>query len=74
MTLTEQQFIALLNTGLWGHDIDTNLFQEGTDWEVLYRISKEQTSLGIVYDAIEHLPVELRPDRQMIFKWYAQIR
>jgi hypothetical protein len=74
MTLTEQQFIALLNTGLWGHDIDTNLFQESTDWEVLYRISKEQTSLGIVYDAIEHLPVELRPDRQMIFKWYAQIR
>ena len=39
-------------------------------WKCLYRVAEEQTLLGVLYPALERLPQEQRPSKEIIFKWY----
>ena len=58
----ERQFFTLLRSGLWNEVPDRSLFDSGdTDWEALYRLAFEQTSVGIVTDGINRLPKECLP-------------
>ena len=56
----ERQFFTLLRSGLWNEVPDRTLFAPGgTDWETLYRLSHEQTVVGLVTDGINRLPQDL---------------
>lgn len=58
---TEDQFFALLRSGLWNEVPDRIPFAGGTDWEALYRLSLEQTVVPLVTDGINRLPREFLP-------------
>ena len=58
---TEDQFFALLRSGLWNEVPDRFPFAGGTDWEALYRLSLEQTVVPLVTDGINRLPREFLP-------------
>ena len=52
MTRTEQQFFALLRSGLWGTPADASLFTGGVQWDKIYTLSGRQTVYGLVGDGI----------------------
>jgi hypothetical protein len=58
---TEDQFFALLRSGLWNEVPDRVPFAGGTDWEALYRLSLEQTVVPFVTEGINRLPREFLP-------------
>ena len=69
-----QQFFSLLRAGLWeSHIPDTSLFRGDVNWIAIYKLSQEQTVVAVVWDGIEKLPLELRPDKALSFKWYGYI-
>ncbi len=69
-----QQFFSLLRAGLWEeHMPDTSLFKGDVNWVAIYKLSQEQTVVAVVWDGIEKLPLELRPDKALTFKWYGFI-
>ena len=68
MTKSQQQFLELLRSGLWGKAADTTLFQKGVDWKAVLRIATEQTVQVIVADGIETLPEELWPPKEIMIK------
>ncbi len=66
-----QQFFSLLRAGLWdNHTPDTSLFECDVNWKAIYKLSQEQTVVSVVWDGVEKLPFELRPDKALSFKWY----
>lgn len=69
MTIIQQQFFALVQSGLWGTEADASLFGEQTDWEQIYRAARAQALMGIVLDGIQTLPAEKRPSRGLYLKW-----
>lgn len=69
MTDIQKQLLALLRAGLNIEGLNTNLFSKETDWESLYSLAIKQTVEGIVFDGIQQLPLELRPERRLYLKW-----
>ena len=69
-----QQFFSLLRAGLWESQTpDASLFRGDVNWIAIYKLSQEQTVVAVVWDGIEKLPLELRPDKALSFKWYGYI-
>ena len=58
MTRSQQQFLELLRSGLWGKPADASIFQGEIDWQSIVRIAKEQTVQVLVANGIETLPKE----------------
>ncbi len=52
---------------------DTSLFKGDVNWIAIYKLSQEQTVVAVIWDGIEKLPLELRPDKALSFKWYGFI-
>ena len=73
MAQIEQQFLNLLQSGLWQQEACADLFRETTDWSELFRLSKEQSVVGIVYDGMLTLPRECKPSRAFLMNWQAQV-
>lgn len=69
MTPIQKQFFALVQSGLWDKDINTDVFGQETDWQQLYQTAKVQALLGIVFDGMQKLPQELRPKRELYLRW-----
>ena len=59
--LTDRQFFALLRAALWNEVPEEASFAGGTDWDALYRLAYEQTSVPLVTDGINRLPAALLP-------------
>lgn len=69
MTHQQLQFLELLKAGLWGHPATpAHFLPEGTDWNEILKIAKEQTVLVVVLDGIETLPQELWPSKEAMMK------
>lgn len=68
MESSKRQLLELTRCGL--HDAELNLrcFEGGVDWAEVIRLAKQQTLVGVVLSAIERLPAELRPRRDMILR------
>ncbi|MFV0417418.1 MAG: nucleotidyltransferase family protein [Dysgonomonas sp.] len=73
MNKTEQQFFALLRSGLWGKPIDTDLFTDTVDWEIILKTAQMQTVTGIVFDGISRLPKERQPSVSVMRKLYQTV-
>lgn len=69
MTIVQQQFFTLVQSGLWGTKANADLFDEHTNWEQLYQSARAQALMGIVLDGIQTLPAENRPPRGLYLKW-----
>lgn len=69
MTIIQQQFFTLVQSGLWGTEADARLFDEHTDWTQLYQSARAQALMGIVLDGIQTLPAEKRPPRMLYLQW-----
>lgn len=61
MDKEQQQFLALLRSGLWNTPVDAGLFSGTTDWNALFAQASRQTVSGIVASAAGTLPTALRP-------------
>lgn len=58
---TDRPFFALLRSGLWNEVPEREALAAPVDWEALYRLSFQQTVIGLVTDGINRLPEELLP-------------
>lgn len=61
MSITIQQFLELLRSGLWNKPADTSLFKGQVEWDAIVKYASQQTVLGIVAQGIVTLPAELQP-------------
>lgn len=41
-----------------------------TQWQKLYTLARQQAIVGVLFDAIEHLPNDKRPPREVVLKWF----
>ena len=73
MNDTLNKFFELLRSGLWGTEPAIPLFENKTDWNKIYEISRQQALLAIVLDAINKLPENLKPSRGLYIKWCADV-
>ena len=65
----------LLGTGLGLRgQADAALFADKqTDWENLFRLSREQAVAGIVWDGLLTLPKELQPEKALFYRWMGYV-
>lgn len=70
MNHTEEQFFALLRTGLWHTPIDTALFSEETHWDIILKMATMQTVSGVLFDGASTLPTDQQPATALMRKLY----
>lgn len=61
-------FFDLLQIAL-GHKKEFSHIPSENEWRELFVLSKRQALLGVAYVAVEKLPMEQRPSRQMLLQW-----
>ena len=68
MNYSQQQFLELLRSGLWGIPANTELFKDDVDWAAILRVAMQQSVQVIVADGIETLPREMWPPKDALYK------
>lgn len=66
MKLEQQQFLALLRSGLWDTSVDTAFFSGTTDWKGIVILARKQTVQGIIAEATNKLPAGHQPSSQLM--------
>lgn len=61
MKLEQQQFLALLRSGLWDAPVDAAFFSESAEWEGIALLAQKQTVKGIIAEAANKLPAGHQP-------------
>ena len=71
----ERQFLELLRTGLWGGPADLRPFGEAgkPDWKGIMHLARTQAVLPLIYDGIQELPQEYRPEGAVLMKLIAYV-
>jgi hypothetical protein len=73
MSRTEQQFFALLRSGLWESPVERSLFSGDTDWGAIMKIAAMQTVSGIIFDGISNLPEDMQPPAATMRQLYQTV-
>lgn len=73
MSRTEQQFFALLRSGLWESPVERSLFSGDTDWRAIMKIAAMQTVSGIIFDGISNLPEDMQPPAATMRQLYQTV-
>ena len=42
-------------------------------WEDLYQMAREQTLVGVLFEAIQRLPNDQKPPKKVLFRWYKRV-
>lgn len=66
MTLEQQQFLALLRSGLWDTSVDVSLFSGLTVWSEIVLLAQKQTVKGIITESVNKLPVDCQPSLELM--------
>lgn len=69
-------FHILLKAGLWGHlseRVDTIPALTADEWMKVIGLARKQTVIGLIYDGIDYLPEEVRPDQSVMRKLFTII-
>lgn len=66
---TTEIFFGLMRLGI-GNPCELPAHISGEQWEELYELSKKQTMAGIVFAAIEKLPDDKRPPKELLLRWH----
>lgn len=71
LPLTHQRLFSLLQSGLWGTNVDGNLFDGVSldEWEELANLSAVQGVFAIVFDSLNKLSVAQRPSKNLMIEW-----
>lgn len=69
----QEQFFILLRIGLWGGIADPLKFPPETNWKEIYRLSQQQTVVGVVYDGLSTLPTSSQPEPVLLRQWYTHV-
>ncbi len=64
--------IELLHVAL-GNKTELSEKVSDKDWQDLLDTGVKQTITGVLFDGIEKLPAEQRPERSILLKWYANV-
>jgi hypothetical protein len=73
MNRTEQQFFALLRSGLWDSPLEESLFTDDTDWLTILKIATKQTVSGIIFDGISKLSENSQPPTAIMRRLYQTV-
>ncbi len=72
--ITRDQFFELLRGGLWGgYAPNAAVFNGSVDWGHLFKVAKEQTVAGIMWDGVLKLPTELYPPKGIKMSWISLV-
>ena len=58
--------IALGNSAEWKGE-------GGVDWKKVIRLARKQGVLAIAFDALEMVPAELRPSKNILLEWFGRV-
>ena len=72
----EKMLFELIRSALNDSPIDISIFQKRTDkeWNGCFLLSKRQGVVGIAWDGILKLPLDLTPPRILKLQWWAVVR
>src|SRR5690554_5075943 len=73
MNRTEQQFFALLRSGLWNTPVDASLFSSDTEWPKILKMATMQTVNGTIFDGISNLPADAQPPVEVMRRLYQTV-
>ena len=65
MEKSRQTLLALVRSALWGAPAEV---PADVDWNLVMKMARQQTLLGLVADAVQMLPVDHRPSAEVIQK------
>jgi len=64
-----EKFFALLRLAIGSEDaFTTQLTQE--EWQTIYEMANRQGLLGVLFEVMNVLPKEMRPDEDFLLEWY----
>ena len=74
MERLQRVVLAMVRAGLWERELDdlSAMPLSHDEWEQLYRICRQQTITGIVYQALQYLPDEMMPPCELLLRWTAE--
>lgn len=72
MNCIEELFFTLLRSAIWNTVPKLPRTPSKKEWEEIAELSKEQTVIGIMMDAIAKLPEEQRPEIKLRMQWIIQ--
>ena len=66
---------ALLRAGLWEREPDdlSPFPLNAKQWQKVYELSVQQTTTGIIYKGMSHLPDNLLPQETLLMQWAAKV-
>lgn len=73
LSYSEKQFLDLVKLSLNDIPVPDSLMDE-IDWDEIYAHAKKQTVVGITFDAINKLPAQFRPPKEIVLQWFSQTR
>ena len=62
-------FFELLQVAI-GHRATLSQAPSAEQWREIYRMAVQQTLVGITFCAVEQLPLEQRPPKQLLLQWF----
>lgn len=65
-------FFILLRSAIWGTKTVLPRIPNKEEWNEIARLSKEQTVIGIMLDAIAMLPERQKPHKELLLQWIMQ--
>ena len=66
-------FLDLLRFSVAGGDVD-RLADGDVDWRNIHECARQQSLLGVMFRGIEQLPKRMRPPRDVLLTWYAEVQ
>ncbi|MFI3239325.1 MAG: nucleotidyltransferase family protein [Bacteroidales bacterium] len=73
-SITRDQFFELLKAGLWvDYTPNVAVFSGSVDWNMIFKLAKEQTVAGVMWDGIQKLPNELFPPKTIKMSWISLV-
>lgn len=68
---TIEAFLALVKAGLWEKEVQLSPFGK-IDWNDIYRLSEEQSVMGLVLAGLEHS--NIKPSQQLLLQWIGEVQ
>ena len=71
---TKDAFLTLVRAGLWADaNLNTDLNPtDNVDWEKIYQLAEEQSSIGVVLAGIERSKV--KPPQELLLQWIGEVQ
>ena len=76
LNINQQTFFALVRAGLWTNSYEFHVsgfkFHGSVDWEKVFQLAEEQSTIGVVLAGIEHSKV--KPPQDLLLQWIGEVQ